>query len=113
MDRFEELREKILPVLKPYVTRVAVFGSYVRGEETSDSDIDILAQLKPSEQRPPLGFKFFGLQEELGNILGREAAGATDSRRRQVAQCQTLRRSPLRALPILPSPNARKTFSAT
>jgi hypothetical protein len=27
MDRFEELKEKVLPLLKPYGRRVAVFGS--------------------------------------------------------------------------------------
>jgi len=52
MDRFDELREKILPVLRPYVKRVAVFGSFVRGEDTPDSDIDILVELRPPEERP-------------------------------------------------------------
>jgi predicted nucleotidyltransferase len=40
MDRFADLREKVLPVLHPYVKRVAVFGSFARGEETPESDID-------------------------------------------------------------------------
>ncbi|MBI5032665.1 MAG: nucleotidyltransferase domain-containing protein [Chloroflexi bacterium] len=39
MNKFDELREKILPVLEPYVTRIALFGSIVRGEETAESDI--------------------------------------------------------------------------
>ena len=39
MNRFDELREKILPVLMPHgVKRVAVFGSVVRGENTAKSD---------------------------------------------------------------------------
>jgi Predicted nucleotidyltransferases len=46
MDRFEELREKIVPLLKPYVKRVAVFGSFAHGEDTPDSDIDLLVALK-------------------------------------------------------------------
>jgi len=42
MNRFEELRTKAIPMLKPYVRMVAMFGSYARGDETADSDIDIL-----------------------------------------------------------------------
>ena len=49
MDRFEELREKILPVLYPYVNKIAVFGSFARGEDTPKSDIDILVELKPRD----------------------------------------------------------------
>jgi len=72
MDRFEKLRDKILPVLLPYVKRVAVFGSFARGEGTSESDIDILVELRPSSERPPIGLKWFGLEEELGRILEHE-----------------------------------------
>lgn len=72
MDRFDELRETILPVLLPYVKWVAVFGSFAQGEEAPDSDIDILVELKPPEERPPLGLKWFGLGEELSQLLGRE-----------------------------------------
>jgi predicted nucleotidyltransferase len=46
MDRFEELREKIVPLLKPYVKRVAVFGSFAHGEDTPDSDIDLLVEFE-------------------------------------------------------------------
>ena len=72
MERFDELRETILPVLLPYVKWVAVFGSFARGEEAPDSDIDLLVELKPPEERPPLGLKWFGLEEELSQLLGRE-----------------------------------------
>jgi len=72
MEQFEELREKILPVLLPYVKRVAVFGSFARSEETPESDIDILVELKPPDERPPIGLKWFALEEELSRILGRE-----------------------------------------
>lgn len=54
MDRFDELREKVLPVLKPYVKRISVFGSFARGEETPDSDIDLLVELKAPGDRPRL-----------------------------------------------------------
>ncbi len=72
MDRFESLREKVLPLLKPYVKRISVFGSFARGEETPDSDIDLMVELKPPEERPCLGLKWFSLEDELSRILGRE-----------------------------------------
>ncbi len=74
MERFEELREKILPVLLPCgVKRIALFGSVVRGEDAPESDIDILVTLKPRSERPPLGlFKWIGLEEELSEKLSRK-----------------------------------------
>jgi predicted nucleotidyltransferase len=78
MDKFEKLSEQVVPILKPYVKRISVFGSFVRGEEKPESDIDILVQLKPSGQRPQLGLKFFGLQEELGKLIGREVDLVTE-----------------------------------
>lgn len=73
MNRFEKLREQILAVLLPYgVQRIAVFGSFARGEQTPDSDLDLLVKLKPPSQRPPLGLKWFALEEELRRVLGRD-----------------------------------------
>jgi hypothetical protein len=74
MERFEELRERILPVLLPCgVRRIALFGSVVRGEDAPESDIDILVTLKPWSERPPLGlFKWIELEEELGEKLNRK-----------------------------------------
>jgi len=70
--KLNELREKILPTLLPYgVDRVALFGSVVRGEITPESDIDILVTLKPSHERAPIGLKWFGLAEELSQLLER------------------------------------------
>ncbi|MBI5652910.1 MAG: nucleotidyltransferase domain-containing protein, partial [Chloroflexi bacterium] len=51
---------------------------YALGEETRESDIDVLIRLKLAHQRPPLGYAFFGLQEELGKILGREVDLVTE-----------------------------------
>jgi predicted nucleotidyltransferase len=68
----DNLREKILPVLLPYgVKQVALFGSTVREDNTPESDIDILVTLKPPNERPPIGLRWFGLAEELSHILGR------------------------------------------
>jgi predicted nucleotidyltransferase len=41
----EGIKTKVLPVLKQAgIQKAALFGSYVRGEETKESDIDILVE---------------------------------------------------------------------
>jgi uncharacterized protein len=73
MDKFLEIKEKILPLILPHgVKRVAIFGSFVREEEAAQSDLDLLVTLKPIGQRPPMGLKWFGLEEELSKVLGRK-----------------------------------------
>ena len=78
MNRFDTLSQQVVPILKPYMRRISVFGSYVRGEETPESDVDILVQLRPADQRPRLGLKFFGLQDELTKLIGREVDLVTE-----------------------------------
>ena len=79
MDKFTEIRTKALPLLKPYISRMAVFGSTVRGEATKQSDIDLLIRLKPSKARPKLGlFKLMEIEESLQKKLGREVDLVTE-----------------------------------
>lgn len=60
-----EIKRKIVRILKKnYVKRAGIFGSYARGEQKKDSDIDILVELKK-----PMGFAFFGLNQELEEKL--------------------------------------------
>jgi uncharacterized protein len=69
--RFVNLRTQVEPLLRPYARRISVFGSFARGESTSDSDVDLLVALKPSEKRPPLGlFEVIRLEKELEIKLG-------------------------------------------
>ena len=49
------------------VKEIGLFGSFVRGEEGEDSDVDILVELSES-----IGWEFFDLKELLVEILGRE-----------------------------------------
>ncbi len=73
MDKFSEIRRKALPVLKPYISYMAVFGSTVRGDETQKSDLDLLIRLKPSNARPKLGlFKLLEIEEDLNKKFARE-----------------------------------------
>ena len=42
----QEVKEKVTPVLEQYgIEYAAVFGSVARGEDTPDSDVDILVRL--------------------------------------------------------------------
>ncbi len=73
MDKYAEIRRKAVPILKPYISRLSVFGSTVRGEATKKSDLDLLIRLKPSNERPKLGlFKLMEIEEDLAEKLGRE-----------------------------------------
>ena len=51
------------------VLRAWVFGSYARGEEREDSDIDLLVELDENQR---IGIKFFGMYVDLKELLGRE-----------------------------------------
>ena len=65
--------EATLKELKPSLRRkfkvkeIGIFGSFVRGEEVEDSDVDILVEFSE-----PIGWEFFDLKELLVEILGRE-----------------------------------------
>ncbi len=50
-----------------HVKEINLFGSYVRGEETSASDIDILVEFEK-----PIGLKIVDLKDYLEQILGIE-----------------------------------------
>lgn len=52
------------PVLKAWL-----FGSFSRGEETKDSDVDIMVSLDKSK---PIGLKFFGMWNDLEELLARK-----------------------------------------
>ena len=63
----EEIFEKVAQVLKNQGARkIAVFGSYVRGEEKPESDIDIIVEF--SERKSLL--EFVRIERELSEVLG-------------------------------------------
>ena len=61
---------KTQPVLKAWL-----FGSYSRGEQTKDSDVDILVLLDKSR---PIGLNFFGMWNDLEELLGRKVDLVSD-----------------------------------
>ena len=68
------LTQQISPILAANdVTFAGVFGSYARGEERQESDIDILIEV-----RRPFGFfKFSQLKRELEAVLQKKVDLAT------------------------------------
>ena len=63
----EELYEKIVQILKNQGARkIAIFGSYVRGEEKPESDIDIIVEF--SERKSLLDL--VGIEQELSDAVG-------------------------------------------
>jgi predicted nucleotidyltransferase len=69
MTYVEEVKRKILPILKPYgVKRAALFGSCVREEMGGDSDIDILVEIDKDISL----LDFVGLKLEIEDALGRK-----------------------------------------
>jgi predicted nucleotidyltransferase len=50
------------------IRRLALFGSVIRDDFTPDSDVDVLVEFEPGART---GFKFFRMQDELGQILNR------------------------------------------
>ena len=65
----EEIKSKIIPILKKnHVVRAGIFGSYARGEQKSDSDIDVLVEIP----RAISLLDFIGLKHELEDALGKK-----------------------------------------
>ncbi len=50
-----------------HIRKLALFGSVLRDDFRSDSDIDVLVQYEPGHA---VGFRIFEMEEELSDILG-------------------------------------------
>lgn len=62
---------KVQPVLKAWL-----FWSFARGEENEASDVDILVVIDRSQ---PVGFKFFGMWNDLEKLLDRRVDFVTEN----------------------------------
>ncbi|EWY37726.1 hypothetical protein N825_09095 [Skermanella stibiiresistens SB22] len=72
----ESLRENKSRLRKAGIGRVVVFGSVVRGEDTRDSDVDIMVTPLPSVTVS--GLRLAGWRNLLTDIIGREADVVAD-----------------------------------
>jgi len=67
----EKIKELAVPILKQYgVEKAAVFGSYARGDQNKDSDIDILIEYAPNVRKSLLIRA--RIINELKNVLQRD-----------------------------------------
>ncbi len=67
--------EKIAEICRRYqIVEMAVFGSTARGDMRPDSDVDILVEFAPGVA---WGWDYFGLEQELAQVLGRPVDLAT------------------------------------
>ena len=63
----EEIKHKVLPILHRYgIKKAGLFGSYVRGEQSADSDIDILVEIDENISL----LDFIGIKIEIEEALG-------------------------------------------
>jgi predicted nucleotidyltransferase len=69
-NTIENIKSKLKGILKKNkVVRAGIFGSYARGEEGKDSDIDILVEID-DDKMSLLGF--IALKHKIEDILGRK-----------------------------------------
>ena len=65
----ENIKKKILPVLKKHgIRKAAICGSFARGEESEDSDIDILVEIPEDLSL----LDFVGIKLEIEKTIRRE-----------------------------------------
>ncbi|OIP43421.1 hypothetical protein AUJ95_00710 [Candidatus Desantisbacteria bacterium CG2_30_40_21] len=63
----EKIFEKIVQMLKNYGARkVAIFGSYIRGEEKSESDVDVMVEWIGKRSL----LDIVGIEQELSDAIG-------------------------------------------
>ncbi|MHA1149580.1 MAG: nucleotidyltransferase family protein [Promethearchaeota archaeon] len=70
---FEEINKKLKEnkkfLRKKYkINEIGIFGSYLRGEATKESDLDILVEFEPKARISLL--EFVELEHHIGDILG-------------------------------------------
>ena len=63
----DEIKKKIIPILQHFeIKKAGIFGSFVRGEMTNESDIDILVEIDKDISL----LEFIGIKLEIESVLG-------------------------------------------
>lgn len=74
--KIQEVREKATPIFKRYgIVHAAVFGSVSRGEETPESDVDIMVKIGTKMDL----VQFIQFRNALRESLGRNVDVVTES----------------------------------
>lgn len=55
--------------LRHRIRRLALFGSILRDDFRPESDVDVLVEFEPGTR---LGLRFFAIERELSDLLGRQ-----------------------------------------
>ena len=68
LERICQVLERHLPVLREryHIRSLGLFGSYVRGEQSAESDLDVLVTFS----EVPSLLRFVALENELSDLLG-------------------------------------------
>lgn len=70
-DQLKQLEEKITPILKSNDVEFAgVFGSFARGENRKNSDIDLVVRFSPKKSISLIGL--VGIQQDLSGLLNKK-----------------------------------------
>ena len=73
----KEITRSVVPVLKKYgIKRASIYGSFARGEQRPDSDVDLLVDLSNADMGM---FKYMRFLNELEECLKRNVDIITDS----------------------------------
>ena len=68
LDRLQQLRDEILRIVRKHnAEKVYVFGSCARGEDTPESDVDLVADFRAHSSL----FHVVNLELDLSDLLGR------------------------------------------
>jgi len=52
-----------------HIRRLALFGSVLREDFRADSDVDVLVEFEPGHK---IGFRFWDIEDQLTEVLGRK-----------------------------------------
>ena len=64
----DEIARRLAPLCRAHgITRLEIFGSIARGDAHPGSDVDLIGTLTR-----PLGFRFYGLADDMEKMLGVE-----------------------------------------
>lgn len=67
----EEIKKVAMPACREFkVKRLDLFGSLARGEQTAESDVDLLVEFEEPDSH--LSKRFFGLLHHFEDVLGCE-----------------------------------------
>ena len=70
MSRIDIPKDRIAHFCKRnHIRRLALFGSVLRDDFGPESDIDVLVEFEPGVR---IGLRFFTIEQELGQLLGRK-----------------------------------------